>query len=519
MVAACETLFFESPLNDNDNIMTKNLLVVIATFTLAFTAVTVDAQPKQRSEKRGVAEEQFGYAEEIKALSPGICWTYNWGVAPSANVKSLLGSEEGKEMEYIPMAWDTGADVEKLKQYYRDHPGCKYLLGYNEPNLQDQSDITPQQAADVWPALEAIADEFDLKLVSPAMSYTGSAINDGKIWQPFDWLDEFIKLYKQQNSREPKMDAIAIHTYMNSTAPTLDFVNQWVDRYGKKIWVTEFAAGENNPDSLTQVREMIKKVQGLELNPNVERYAWFKGTSGSRWIDKSPYWRLLIKPNLRTHLPAAGTMTGQGVVYTYMSTFDKTYYYRPGETVMAKDYINSNGIGLEVSTDNQTGAINTHLAVEFGNSNAAEYLIDVPTDDVYKFTFRYSDRASAARQQVLKLSVDDVEVGSATLPSTAAYRDPADVYATTTCQVSLPAGRHTLKFAGTVPINHARVTWFSFASTTAISDINASTDDALVSKRYFTPQGEEVAAMHKGMYIETCTYASGKKTSRKLTVK
>ena len=81
MVAACETLFFESPLNDNDNKMTKNLLVEIATFTLAFTAVTVDAQPKQRSEKRGVAEEQFGYAEEIKALSPGICWTYNWGVA------------------------------------------------------------------------------------------------------------------------------------------------------------------------------------------------------------------------------------------------------------------------------------------------------------------------------------------------------------------------------------------------------------------------------------------------------
>ena len=76
-----------------------------------------------------------------------------------------------------------------------------------------------------------------------------------------------------------------------------------------------------------------------------------------------------------------------------------------------------------------------------------------------------------------------------------------------------------MKFAGTVPINHARVTWFSFTSTTAISDINASTDDALVSKRYFTPQGEEVAAMHKGMYIETCTYASGKKTSRKLTVK
>lgn len=496
--------------------MTRNLLVGIATIALTCMASAADAQPKQRSEKRGVAEEQFAYPEEIKALSPGICWTYNWGTAPNAKIKDLLGTGEGKEMEYLPMAWNTGANIESIKQYYRDHPDCEFLLGYNEPNLADQANITPQQAADAWPTLEAIADEFSLNLVSPAMSYTGSAINDGKIWQPFDWMDEFLKLYKEQNGREPKMDFIAIHTYMNSSDAALGFVQQWVDKYGKQIWVTEFAAGENNPDSLTQVREMIKKVEGLELNPGVYRYAWFKGTSGSRWEDKSPYWRLLIKPNLRTHLPAAGTMTGQGVVYTYMSTFDKTYFYKPGETIMAKDYIASKGIGLEVSTDNAEGSVNTHLAVEIGNSNYTEYLIDVPADDTYQFTFRYSDRASATRQQVLKLTVDGEEAGTATLPSTGAYRDTEDVYSTTTSTVALPAGRHTLRLSGTQPINHARVTWFSFASATGIATIDGDTPSAVVSKHYLTPEGQEVKTMQSGVYIETTKYADGKTSSRKV---
>lgn len=496
--------------------MMKHLFTGMAAIALACMAMVAEAQPKQRSEKRGVAEEQFTYAEEIDALAPGVCWTYNWGTAPNKLIKDLFGTGEGKKMEYLPMAWNRNANIASIKKYYDEHPDCKYLLGYNEPNLADQSNITPQQAADAWPDLEAIANEYSLKLVSPAMSYTGSAINDGKIWQPFEWMDEFIKLYKEKNGREPKMDYIAIHTYMNATAPTLNFVQQWIDKYNKQIWVTEFAAGENNPDSLTQVREMVKKVEGLERNPGVFRYAWFKGTSGSRMVDKSPYWRLLYKPNLRTHLPAAGTMTGQGVVYTYMSTFDSTYYYKPAELVMAKDYVASKSITLEVSGDTLKGTINTHLSVEIGNSSSTQYLIDVPENDTYLFSFRYSDRASAARQQVLKLKIDDNETGSVTLTSTGAYRDTKEVYATTTAQVPLTAGKHRLTLVGSQPINHARLTWFNFVSATGINEINKAQANNIISKRYFTPQGQEVAQAPRGLSIERTLYANGQTVCRKI---
>ena len=61
----------------------KHLFTCMAAIALACMAMVAEAQPKQRSEKRGVAEEQFTYAEEIDALAPGVCWTYNWGTAPN----------------------------------------------------------------------------------------------------------------------------------------------------------------------------------------------------------------------------------------------------------------------------------------------------------------------------------------------------------------------------------------------------------------------------------------------------
>ena len=47
----------------------KHLFTGMAAIALACMAMVAEAQPKQRSEKRGVAEEQFTYAEEIEALA------------------------------------------------------------------------------------------------------------------------------------------------------------------------------------------------------------------------------------------------------------------------------------------------------------------------------------------------------------------------------------------------------------------------------------------------------------------
>ena len=102
--------------------MMKHLFTGMAAIALACMAMVAEAQPKQRSEKRGVAEEQFTYAEEIEALAPGVCWTYNWGTAPNNLIKDLFGTGEGKKMEYLPMAWNRNANIASIKKYYDEHP-------------------------------------------------------------------------------------------------------------------------------------------------------------------------------------------------------------------------------------------------------------------------------------------------------------------------------------------------------------------------------------------------------------
>ena len=37
--------------------------------------------------------------------------------------------------------------------------GAKHLLAFNEPNFYSQSNLTPMQAAKLWPTIEAIAKE------------------------------------------------------------------------------------------------------------------------------------------------------------------------------------------------------------------------------------------------------------------------------------------------------------------------------------------------------------------------
>jgi hypothetical protein len=46
----------------------------------------------------------------------------------------------------------------------RIQAGSKYLLGFNEPNFKSQANLTPAQAASMWPNLEKIAADKGLEL-------------------------------------------------------------------------------------------------------------------------------------------------------------------------------------------------------------------------------------------------------------------------------------------------------------------------------------------------------------------
>lgn len=347
--------------------------------TLAFMGL-IALQAEAKSFKRGFGENTLYYVEDLQALLPGNSWFYNWGNEPSAQIADYIGQEKG--IEYIPMAWNANYDINKMKAYYAAHPNDKYLLGFNEPNFPDQANMLPEEAAVKWRELERFAKENHLILVGPAMNYAGQPLKDGKVWNPYDWMDAFIKAYKDKYGTEPHYDYTAVHAYMDRADAMMTIVNGFAEKYGKKVWLTEFCAWEDrNLTAETQQEYMIDKLKALETSDNVYRYAWFK----ARNANKYPYYNLLYYPNKNIE---KGTLTDLGFAYVHMSSFDKEKYYAIGESIPVNEFIDCKLKSIRQSADPR--AIDNTEIYFNANNLTTTYQVDVPEAGNYKLIVRYA---------------------------------------------------------------------------------------------------------------------------------
>lgn len=321
--------------------------IIFATVVLLFAACqppetpspsdemnVVDAMPK--SAKRGVAFS-FTQVTDLPLMSPYISWDYNWGNTPSNDAAMWF---DANEMDFCPMCWNGNYSTDKIRAFVAAHPNTKYLLAFNEPNLTDQANMTPAQAAAIWSPVVALAKELNLKLVSPAMNYgTLAGYSD-----PIKWLDEF---FAQPNVDINDIYAISIHCYMSSASAVQGYVEKF-EKYNKPIWMTEFCAWDPVPGSVTtQMDYMCAVLNYLEANPKVERYAWFIPRSGNK-VDSPPYMQLL------THdYPA--DLTDLGKMYCWFSPMDKSVWLRANRPILASEYVAvaNNAMPLRPSTDTE----------------------------------------------------------------------------------------------------------------------------------------------------------------------
>lgn len=425
--------------------------LVMASMFLAIPATTL----AERSPKRGVSQNGFTYAEEITALTPGVCWYYNWAGVPSEIDMPVVGP--GTDMEFCPMAWGSTFNEEELRSYLTEHPGVKYLLGFNEPNFKNQANMTPAQAVEVWPRLEAIAEEFGLGLVGPAVNYSP----DAPYTDPTTWYDEFFELYP-----DARVDYIALHCYMVAADGMMNYINSIAERYGKKIWLTEFCAWDGlttNAESARKIQrdEMVRKVEALELSEHVFRYSWFK----AKGADNYPYYALLKYKNESQGIPA-GTLTDLGTVYLYMSVFDTTRYYAPDVEFAASDYVKSNLISVNVSDD---AASSFPLKVEgFSNMRTIDYLIDVPEAGPYRVEMRVSTSGLPVTAYI-----DGEEAGKAEWSATGEQ----GVWSVRYIDVTMPAGKHRLQLKGTKLAQYCDMSVVKFYS---IAGINVPVEETQV---------------------------------------
>jgi hypothetical protein len=219
------------------------------------------AQPV-RGEKKGVSTWAFDGVGTALTGS-GASWYYTWG----PDHQGITGPAG---VEFVPMIWGSAAvgngSLAKAAQQ-----GSGTLLGFNEPDLAAQSNLTPQQALDLWPKLAATG----LTLGSPAVAYGGA--------DPGGWLDQFMQGAK---SRGLRVDFIALHWYGSDfrTTEAVGQLKQYLeavhDRYGLPVWLTEFAlikfsGGTSFPTSDQQVAFVKASTAMLQSLPFVQRYAWF----------------------------------------------------------------------------------------------------------------------------------------------------------------------------------------------------------------------------------------------------
>lgn len=405
--------------------MKKALFLVLALMAMAACSKDpVDRDGKvtysltqAKSAKRGVSFN-FGSIPDIDIplLGNAVSWSYDWSNRALDAVSDAQFSQYG--MDWCPMCWNNNYSADNIRAYKKAHPEAKYILAYNEPNLTDQANMTPAQAAEKWPQLVALARELGMELVSPALNYgTLEGYHD-----PIVWMDEFLS---QEGVSLDDMAAIAVHCYMPSAGGVKTFIERFA-KYGKPVWLTEFCNGANNNiTEATQMAYMSETLNMLEGNPRVQRYAWF--------IPRGVAFNRMWHNNLLTAEQPFG-LTPLGKVFVNFSTFDKNIRYRAGEVIPAEQYSAASGyVHLAPSTDGGILDIS-----ELGKDGYVEYQLDMAFAGTYQLKLRYQTYMDTS----LGFSVNGTEVASKTFSTT------SQQWTSGSFDIVLPEGKSVLRITG-----------------------------------------------------------------------
>ena len=221
-----------------------------------------------------------------------VAWYYDWKTTPVQGVPNTTS--------FIPMMWginSAGAMTQRVP----------IVLGFNEPNIANQSNISPAQALAAWPQVQ----KWGIRVGAPAIGGDSTAARA--------WLTAFMTGAQQQHLR---VDFIPIHWYGPPDPATfLSFVDSVHAQFNLPIWITEFAVKDSLNGGATytpaQVLSFMHAVlPALENRPYVERFSWFAGIgvhpealTASRLVDSNG--NLTPLGQYYASFPETGSVCGQ----------------------------------------------------------------------------------------------------------------------------------------------------------------------------------------------------------------
>ncbi|PPQ89472.1 hypothetical protein CVT25_011998 [Psilocybe cyanescens] len=253
----------------------------------------LQARDLTNSSKAGLGWANADTVDIRQYTSTGnVSWYYTWSAFPTKS-----------DIEFVPMFWGNKSidqfnstmqqtlsnkaynvtsllGMNELRIWIIDHSANQLLTkkSLRRPELAGQSNITPEEGADMWKTYVQPFHDQGLRLGSPAPSSSPT----GKTW-----LQGFLSACGD----ECTVDFIAMHWYGTNASQLISYLEDFNNTFQKPLWITEWAcqnyANLTAQCSSSDVVEFMNATQSYMDNADfVERYAWFGAMENMQGINE-----------------------------------------------------------------------------------------------------------------------------------------------------------------------------------------------------------------------------------------
>jgi hypothetical protein len=297
---------FENVVQPQPHILSVGAGHLWLTNTLAYTTyVPVVRLPTPAPiTKKGVGAIASPTCNDLVKLKAS--WYLNWSINPdpSCGVRDLY--------KFVPRISNRQSML-SLTQAITNAKASGWLIGFSEPNLSWQSNISPLEGAQLWKQIEDAALPAGIKLVSPSPNQWEPGQGGQQYGHQWTWamVTEYQKLY----GKKPHFDAFGWNIYTESPVALQNFllsrraealargytVPFWILEYGGQCWLGSDKNGNN--------AVITRGTPEFEITPWIQRYAWFANRlSGSEAY--APGWQ-----SCSLITPSTGALTSLGQLY------------------------------------------------------------------------------------------------------------------------------------------------------------------------------------------------------------
>ena len=203
------------------------------------------------------------------------------------------------------------------------------ILGFNEPERGDQANHSVGDALWSWKQISDRVQGSGLKLDSPAVSDT---------WEGQQWITQFMDTVDRRNrdndpTNNMQVDEIAFHWYGNvnpndvwrSANAFLGRVERYRNRFGRPVWVTEFAGMDcGNQRTTAEQAEAKRKFLDIVI-PRLENRNYVKGYMWWQWGKGESLETQVMEWDWHRHVPSLiGDAGNGGTLWIHGSGTDAT---------------------------------------------------------------------------------------------------------------------------------------------------------------------------------------------------